>query len=104
MNDYKWLEAYPDVKLKELHGMAASQVAFRNISVWQRCIVAVALTVPFLASLIVIIQVMLRASQFEQFMVLVGCGIGVALWALSREARRRRVFLQAVQAELERRN
>jgi membrane associated rhomboid family serine protease len=103
MSDYSWVETCPDAKLKELQKMAASQVAFRNIPLWRRCIVGVALAIPFILSLVVTIGVLLRASQVEQFMALVGCGIGVALWALSREAKRRRELLYAIQVELARR-
>lgn len=103
MNDYSWVETCPDTRLKELQKIAVSQVAYRNIPLWRRCVVVIALVIPFIISLVVIIGVLMRASQVEQFMALVGCGIGVALWALSREAKRRRELLYAIQLELARR-
>ena len=103
MRNYSWLETCSDIKIKEIERMAISQVSFRNIPLFQRLVVCVALGIPFLASLYVIVGVLLRASQVEQFMAMVGCVIGVAIWALSREARRRKELLQAVQAEVQRR-
>lgn len=104
MRDYSWVQRCSDEKLKELEIIAASQVSFRNIPLLQRIVVGAALILPFLGSVYVFVEMVRRASQGEQFIIIFGAVIGVALWALVREARRRQEVLHAIKVELERRS
>jgi len=103
MRDYSWLYTCSDEKVKELEKIAASQVSFRNIPLFQRIIVGISLGVPFLASLYVLVEMVRRASQGEQFIAIFGAVIAVALWALNREAANRREVLQVIRLEMDRR-
>ncbi len=104
MRDYSWIHSCSDEKIKELEKIAASQVLFRNIPLFQRIVVAIMLGIPFLAGLYVIIEMVRRSSQGEQFVAIFGAVIAVALWALNREAKKRREVLQLLRLEMERRS
>ena len=104
MRDYSWIYTCSDQKIKELEKIAASQVAFSNIPLFQRIVVSVALLIPFLASVYVLVEMIRRSSQLEQFIVIFGAVIAVALWALKREATKRREVLQMLRWEIDRRS
>ncbi len=104
MRDYRWIQTCSDEKIKELEKIAASQAAFRNIPLFQRIVVGTALAIPFFGSVHIMIEIIRRSSQLEQFIVIFGVVIAVAIWALQREATKRQEVLQLLRWEIERRS